>query len=322
MTSSLRHLQLLSAALLVLGAPLCDLSAAVVETTWDNGGLSGWQGVGEATVTNDDAQLLLEFEAQSSPSKQDCLAWTEHDSSFFVTNLSFRIFAANRTPSALSLVLSSHHSGLQWRCYLDPPTVGEWHQYTVPVTFPSGWTLGPGSSATRFHGDKQDVAWIGVAVTRAGATEEQQILVDDFVMEGAFLTDVLDPPDDADGDGMPDSWEDRHSLASNDPGDGDEDSDGDGMSNYAEYRAGTDPRDDASVFLVNAAAWRSDSEPAGVAIGWDSVRYRSYAVWKSTNLLEGFSLQASGIPTTPPHNTFSDTSTASNGACFYRVVVE
>jgi hypothetical protein len=51
---------------------------------------------------------------------------------------------------------------------------------------------------------------------------------------------------DNDGDGMHNSWETANGLNENDPTDALQDTDGDGVSNFAEYRAGTDPRSLAS----------------------------------------------------------------------------
>ncbi|MEA3558921.1 MAG: Ig-like domain-containing protein [Candidatus Thermoplasmatota archaeon] len=51
---------------------------------------------------------------------------------------------------------------------------------------------------------------------------------------------------DDDGDGMPDSWEEKYGLDPLDPGDADEDPDGDGATNLEEYREGTKPIEGAS----------------------------------------------------------------------------
>jgi pectate lyase len=49
------------------------------------------------------------------------------------------------------------------------------------------------------------------------------------------------PPRDSDNDGMPDSWERKHGLNSNDVSDGVTDKDKDGYTNLEEYLNGTDP---------------------------------------------------------------------------------
>ena len=47
--------------------------------------------------------------------------------------------------------------------------------------------------------------------------------------------------DDTDSDGMPDSWEERYGLNPQDPSDASRDADGDGVTNFEEYKAGTNP---------------------------------------------------------------------------------
>ena len=57
---------------------------------------------------------------------------------------------------------------------------------------------------------------------------------------------------DTDADGMPDWWEDTHGLNRASSNDAALDSDGDGISNLAEYRAGTNPRNAASRLQLDS----------------------------------------------------------------------
>ena len=55
---------------------------------------------------------------------------------------------------------------------------------------------------------------------------------------------------DSDQDGMPNGWETAHGLNPNSAADAAQDADGDGVNNLAEYRAGTDPQNQGSVFKI------------------------------------------------------------------------
>ncbi len=83
----------------------------------------------------------------------------------------------------------------------------------------------------------------------------------------AFSLVALDRPD-ADGDGMPDTWERRHGFDPSNSVDGAQNADSDEMSNRQEYRAGTDPTNGASRL---ALAIHGPVNPgAGPAFGWDA----------------------------------------------------
>lgn len=93
----------------------------------------------------------------------------------------------------------------------------------------TGWQAGPGyvesMGATSIGGDR-DVVLVRDVLTMAQAPRR-------------FIRLWVD--NDADGDGLPDSWELLHGLSPVYAGDGVADFDGDGRSNYQEMLDGTDP---------------------------------------------------------------------------------
>ena len=126
-------------------------------------------------------------------------------------------------------------------------------------------------------------------------------------------------PVDADADGMADDWELLHfGPGGANPGD---DRDGDGMSNLREYRAGTNPSDERSLFEVVEV---SDS-PSGLTVRWSSEAGRSYRIRRSPTLLatpSGYGVLQSGIVATPPLNQFLDTTAGDAGQFFYLIELE
>lgn len=79
---------------------------------------------------------------------------------------------------------------------------------------------------------------------------------------------------DADRDDLPDDWEEAHGLDSSTPADRDLDLDGDGATNFAEYEAGTHPRDGDSVFRLASPRLTG----RGVAFVFPSVLEREYEI--------------------------------------------
>lgn len=139
--------------------------------------------------------------------------------------------------------------------------------------------------------------------------------------EGGLAILAAAIPDDTDGDGLSDSWEQSIVDAEADdgidsiedvlPGD---DFDGDGHTNIEEWYAGTDATDSGSVFASSVSAGAGDSE---FVVRWHSVEGQTYTLHKSTNLLDGFTPLLSDIPATPPMNVYTDT--VSTAHAFYSV---
>lgn len=125
------------------------------------------------------------------------------------------------------------------------------------------------------------------------------------------------PTVDGDNDGMDDNWENAYfgNLSRNGTGD----FDGDGMSDLAEYKAGTDPKNAQSLFKF------VDVQPdplGGVAVRWSSIVLKNYTVQRSSALLTGFTNLQTGIAATAGTNYFRDASATNGGPFFYRIRVE
>jgi hypothetical protein len=97
----------------------------------------------------------------------------------------------------------------------------------------------------------------------------------------------------------------------------DADPDGDGADNFAEFIAGTGPTNKASVLRVDAA-----SEVGRVLIRWPSQTGRVYTIERSADLSGGFEPLDTGMPATPPYNTYTDREATSEQHLFYRIRVE
>lgn len=73
----------------------------------------------------------------------------------------------------------------------------------------------------------------------------------------------LSVAEDADGDGLPDAWEQARFTDTVRGADGDEDEDG--LSNYAEWIAGTGPLDEGSLFAVHV-----ERGPTGMVVSFQT----------------------------------------------------
>ncbi|MBN2508141.1 MAG: lamin tail domain-containing protein [Verrucomicrobia bacterium] len=98
---------------------------------------------------------------------------------------------------------------------------------------------------------------------------------------GIACTFMLTVLADTDADGLPDSWEAAHGLATNNPADATLDGDADGADNRAEYAAGTDPNDPASRLHLRVAA------PAGPTLEFLAVSNRTYSILEAADAAGG-----------------------------------
>jgi hypothetical protein len=102
----------------------------------------------------------------------------------------------------------------------------------------------------------------------------------------------------------------------------DADDDADGVSNWAEYLAGTDPKNAASQFEIGNGAITNAEDSIYVVLQWKSVLNRTYAVWRAMDLANGFTLLERNIPGRPPVNTYPDPTATNAGPYFYKIGVE
>lgn len=139
---------------------------------------------------------------------------------------------------------------------------------------------------------------------------------------GAALVNAS--PGDGDVDGMDDAYEMAIVNAKSDDAvrsiedvQPEADFDHDGLSNYAEWVAGTSPTAGESVFALQSGSVQPGER---FVIRWHSAAGRTYSVYHSTNLVQGFSLLKSSIPADPPLNSYTDTVVTAGS--FYMIKVQ
>jgi subtilisin family serine protease len=124
---------------------------------------------------------------------------------------------------------------------------------------------------------------------------------------------------DTDSNSLPDWWELQYfgQLTGTNPN---ADPDHDGMNNLAEWIAGTNPTNAASVLRLTLV---SATNANNVVVSWPSVAGRNYWLARSTNLLTGFnSVVGTNIAATAPTNVLTDTAVLPGTTRYYRVGVQ
>ncbi len=181
-----------------------------------------------------------------------------------------------------------------------------------------GWST-PGGAADRTNNVEQ-VLWQTpatglVEISVASWVVPQPTQTFALVVTGAFRN--WDTATDQDGDGLADAGELHHfgDLTH----DGTADSDGDGAKDRAEFAAGTDPTDAASVLRLHGLTTENGER---VLLRWSSTPARLYAVDTCTTpATDAWSMVTGALPATPPYNTATVRLDAVR-ARFYRVRVE
>jgi hypothetical protein len=284
--------------------------------TWTGPGNAGWTNeAAEAALTNVSGALELDFASQFAPAFVVDTVRHAIEPGTLLTNIAFRLAAMDTPPSRIDLCLHSRLTGNTWYYPLPVPDAGAEIDCAVPVEYTVGWRMGPVSTIETFQTDVQTVDWVGVFIRRHSDPATQRYALDDFRLRGQSW------PEDRDLDGMENDWETRYGLLLDDPRDGNADPDGDGMPNYAEARAGTDPTNAASRFVVHLRREPGGNQPR-VTLWWNSVSNRSYTVWRAVAMDRTFEQVRAGLASTPVTNTFEDAAATNADAAFYRVDVE
>ena len=95
------------------------------------------------------------------------------------------------------------------------------------------------------------------------------------------------------------------------------DPDGDGMSNWEEWRAGTNPKDASSALILLPPL----ADASGVTVRWQGVNGKTYYVQRKTMTAAGgtFVTVQSNVTSFGGITTWTDFSAADAGPCYYRV---
>lgn len=173
------------------------------------------------------------------------------------------------------------------------------------------WSFGDGASGilpNDCHSFTQAgvYAWRAIAVAGAASITNEGLIT------------IQAPGDDADGDGISDTWELQHFPGLTNATQ-DSDNDGDAFPDLHEFYAGTNPTNDQSLLIITS---ETTAEAGGIVVRWASETGKLYAVSRSLDLATGaFSTLATNLSATPMLNVYTDDAPAA-AAAIYRVGVQ
>ena len=123
---------------------------------------------------------------------------------------------------------------------------------------------------------------------------------------------------DSDGDGLPDDWENAHSLSPTNAADAALDADGDGSSNQEEYLAGTDPQDAQSLLRIDAIDL---SQADGISLRFTAMSNKTYTVQSCASITDASWTRLADVPAAPTNRTvLVNDPVKSENPRFYRVI--
>ena len=122
---------------------------------------------------------------------------------------------------------------------------------------------------------------------------------------------------DSDGDGMTDAWEIANGFNKFSAADAAQDADGDGQSNVAEFVAGTDPRNAASVLSATVT-----SVTGGFQIHFTAQANKGYSVLYRDSLATGSWVKLTDVAAQASAHPADITDITGVAQRFYRVVTQ
>ncbi len=200
---------------------------------------------------------------------------------------------------------------------------------------PADYNYAPSATNMQFTGSVTSRS-LTVTINTDADSDDETVVMSLVNPVGAILTapnrftlTIMDPdtgPNDTDGDGIPDAWENRHNLGAA-LSNATEDADNDRQSNYEEYVADTNPTNQQH-YLANTVTNFSvggTTNTITFIIEPPTTNSRVYDVWWETNLImQPTSWRAFGldVPGDADGQTVALTVTNIGGLKFYRTGVK